>query len=168
MNASGMIVPSESANTSASEGGNHHHNSSYQTSSTSWAPTRVLRGILTFSRPLSPIASSPRSTPPHTPQSSPRYPPFPPAPPPPLAATHLNQSQSSTGSASPSPSISITLNPMGPSGGLDVDSTSDGRSSPPLQRPSLLAGLKVRRKYDYCFSASELVIDLNNHISLSF
>ncbi|KAK3855690.1 hypothetical protein Pcinc_037925, partial [Petrolisthes cinctipes] len=147
MNASGMIMPSESANTSASEGGDPHNSNYLSSTSASWAPTRVLRSILTFSRPLSPIASSPRSTPPHTPQSSPRYPPFPPAPPP--AAAHLNQSQSSTGSASPSPSISITLNPMGTSDGKEVglDSASEGRSSPQPQRPSLLVGLKPTHVY---------------------
>lgn len=78
MNASGMIVPNESANTSNA---NCVDSASFNTSTSSisfslWGPGRMLRGFLA-SRPLSPIASSPRSTPPRTPEASPHYP-FPP------------------------------------------------------------------------------------------
>lgn len=69
MNASGMIVPTNSANTSEVD------NTSFTSViSNSWAPARVLREMWPFPRPLSPIAPSPRSTPPRTPESSPRYP----------------------------------------------------------------------------------------------
>lgn len=69
MNASGMIVPSNSANSSEVD------NASFTSViSNSWAPARVLREMWPFPRPLSPIAPSPRSTPPRTPESSPRYP----------------------------------------------------------------------------------------------
>ncbi|XP_045133303.1 phospholipid-transporting ATPase VA-like isoform X2 [Portunus trituberculatus] len=69
MNASGMIVPSNSANSSEVD------NASFTSIiSNSWAPAKVLKGMWPFPRPLSPIAPSPRSTPPRTPESSPRYP----------------------------------------------------------------------------------------------
>lgn len=129
MNASGMIVPNEStkeSNTSEVD------NASYSTTtssigSNSWGPSRVLRGFLPFSRPLSPIASSPRSTPPRTPESSPRYPA-------PLTLTP-NHNQST-------PSVSITLNPISQSDslesahGIQCDHQASADSSP--VRPSLL------------------------------
>ena len=62
-------MPTNSANTSEVD------NASFTSViSNSWAPARVLRGMWPFQRPLSPIAPSPRSTPPCTPESSPRYP----------------------------------------------------------------------------------------------
>ncbi|KAG7167224.1 phospholipid-transporting ATPase VD-like 2, partial [Homarus americanus] len=104
MNASGMIVPNDNANNSGvSEVDNaSHNNSTTSISSSFWGLNRVKRGFLPFSRPLSPIASSPRSTPPRTPESSPRY-----TTPPSLSQNH-----------NPS-SVSITLNPINQSNNLE-------------------------------------------------
>ncbi|XP_042867985.1 phospholipid-transporting ATPase VA-like isoform X1 [Penaeus japonicus] len=124
MNASGMIVPNESANNSSiSEVDNTSFNTTTSSiGSTSWAPNRLLRGLLSFSRPLSPIASSPRSTPPLTPEASPRY-----SVPP---ARHTP------------PSVSITLNPISHSNNLESVQESPGSIHPSANssptRPSLL------------------------------
>ncbi|KAK8739932.1 hypothetical protein OTU49_003271 [Cherax quadricarinatus] len=126
MNASGMIVPNESANSSSINVVDTSSNTTTTSiGSSSWGPNRVLRGFLSFSRPLSPIASSPHSTPPHTPEALPRY----------AAPTTLtaNYDQSST-------SVSITLNPISQSNGLENVRICDLESQPnssPL-RPSLL------------------------------
>ena len=140
MNASGTIVPNESANsstisevdnssfdTTTSNLSSGYNSSSNNLNANSWGPSRLLRGIMSLSRPLSPIASSPRSTPPHTPESSPRYPP----------SCNLTPNNHPS-----SPSVTIMLNPM--------DSPSNGNQIPdsagvnhPVQhsvptRPSLL------------------------------
>lgn len=108
MNASGMIVPNNSANTSEVD------NASFSSFlSNSWAPARVLREMWPFPRPLSPIAPSPSSTPPRTPESSPRY--------------------------SESPSINIHMNPIiseTPAQHVLDPMPEPCRTSPP--RPSLL------------------------------
>lgn len=108
MNASGMIVPNNSANTSEVD------NASFSSFlSNSWAPARVLREMWPFPRPLSPIAPSPSSTPPRTPESSPRY--------------------------SESPSINIHMNPIiseTPALHVHDPMPEPCRTSPP--RPSLL------------------------------
>ncbi|XP_066939381.1 phospholipid-transporting ATPase VD [Macrobrachium rosenbergii] len=113
MNASGTIVPNESANScdvseadnTSFDTTNTNLDSSFSTStstlnSNSWRSSRLFRGIMSLSRPLSPIASSPRSTPPHTPESSPRHPPLNN-----LTPNHLL----------PSPAVSVMLNPIDPS-----------------------------------------------------
>ncbi|KAK7072412.1 putative phospholipid-transporting ATPase VB [Halocaridina rubra] len=129
MNASGMIVPNESANTSSgSEVDNASFNTTTNTlSAGSWGPSRLLRGILSLSRPLSPIASSPRSTPPHTPEASPRHP----------ADSHTSASYQP-----PLPGVNIMLNPLNSTSNItEICDISIAPSSSPnssVMRPSLL------------------------------
>nr|XP_045605910.1 phospholipid-transporting ATPase VA-like [Procambarus clarkii] len=128
MNASGMIVPNESANSSSITDPENSSNTTTTTniSSSSWGPNRVLRSFLPFSRPLSPIASSPRNTPPRTPEALPRY------------AAPLGLTPSHDQSCS---SVSIILNPINESSTMeDVQVSYDLKDQPnssPL-RPSLL------------------------------
>ena len=79
MNASGMIIPSENSTTDSNDSNGAHNSSVLSLSSFTnfnmpslGGSTRLLRSILSFPRPLSPIASSPSTTPPHTPDGSPR------------------------------------------------------------------------------------------------
>ncbi|CAL4122701.1 unnamed protein product [Meganyctiphanes norvegica] len=100
MNASGVIIPREERAdlSSISEVDNASFNTSTTSLNTSWGPRGLLKGLISISRPLSPIASSPRSTPPHTPEGSPRYSTYPAFDSPPHTAEKS--------------SVSITLNPL--------------------------------------------------------
>lgn len=137
MNASGMIVPNESANNcSVSEVDNASFNTTTSNlSSSSWGPSRLLRGIMSLSRPLSPIASSPRSTPPHTPESSPRYPP----------ASHLTPNHQPS-----SPSVSIMLNPINTSNNSEnISDSSIGPHSSPSSTPTRPSLLNIQTAQTY-------------------